>query len=35
VRIQLVDATHWPNRSAGVSKSKVFRGRDGNVAKVS
>ena len=27
VRIQSIDATHWPNRSAGVSKPSVFRGR--------
>jgi hypothetical protein len=27
VRFQPVDATHWPNRSAGVSKSNVFLGR--------
>jgi hypothetical protein len=27
VRIQSIDATHWPNRSAGVSKLSVFRGR--------
>ena len=27
VRIQVVAATHWPNRSAGVSYSRVFLGR--------
>ena len=28
--IQPVDATHWLNRFAGVSKSNVFRGRSFN-----
>jgi hypothetical protein len=27
LRFQPVDATHWLNRSAGVSKSNVFLGR--------
>jgi hypothetical protein len=27
LRFQPVDATHWLNRSAGVSKFNVFRGR--------
>ena len=27
LRIQLIDATHWLNRSAGVWKSNVFLGR--------
>ena len=27
LRLQLVDATHWLNRSAGVSKFNVFLGR--------
>jgi hypothetical protein len=27
LQIQPVDATHWANRSAGVSKSNLCRGR--------
>ena len=30
LRFQPVDATHWLNRSAGVSKFNVFRGRSFN-----